>query len=225
MMFKIPMKISDYLQIWNKLSAAEQHLLEDSAVLHTVKAGENVHDGTKECTGLLLVCDGQLRAFILSDEGREITLYRLLERDICLFSASCIITSIQFDITVTAEKDTSFWLIPTEIYKNLMSESVIISNYTNEIMAMRMSDVMWLMEQVMWKSFDKRLAGFLLEESALNDSEKLSITHETIANHLGTAREVVTRMLKYFQSEGLVTLSRGSIEIINKNMLNQLSDS
>ena len=154
----------------------------------------------------------------LSDDER---VYRLLGKDMCLFSASCIMHSLQFDVMIQAEKDTSFWLIPTDTYKKLMSESVVISNYTNEILASRMSDVVWLMEQVMWQSSDVRLATFLLEESALEGSTKLSITHEEIANHLGTAREVVTRMLKYFQSEGLVTLSRGSLEIINPTGLKE----
>ena len=187
----------------------------------TVSAGQHIHDRTRKCTGLLVVASGQLRAYIVSEGGREITLFRLLEKDICLFSASCIMHSLQFDVMIQAEKDTSFWLIPTDTYKKLMSESVVISNYTNEILASRMSDVVWLMEQVMWQSFDVRLATFLLEESALEGSTKLSITHEEIANHLGTAREVVTRMLKYFQSEGLVTLSRGSLEIINPTGLKE----
>ena len=139
-------------------------------------------------------------------------------------SCSCIIKSIQFDITVTAEKDTTFWLIPTEIYKSLMDKSLAVSNYTNEIMASRLSDVMWLMEQIMWQSFDKRLASFLLEESALDNSKEISITHEQIANHMGTAREVVTRMLKYFQSEGLVSLSRGTVTIANYQGLENLSE-
>ena len=81
---------------------------------------------------------------------------------------------------------------------------------------------MWLMEQIMWKSFDKRLAAFLLEESRLEESPVLKITHEKIAAHLGTAREVVTRMLRYFQSEGMVKLTRGSIEIVDKTKLEQL---
>lgn len=187
----------------------------------TVPAGQHIHDGTRECTGLLVVASGQLRVYIISEGGREITLYRLLGKDICLFSASCIMHSLQFDVMIQAEKDTSFWLIPTDTYKKLMSESVVISNYTNEILASHMSDVVWLMEQVMWQSFDVRLATFLLEESALEGSTKLSITHEEIANHLGTAREVVTRMLKYFQSEGLVTLSRGSLEIIDPHRLKE----
>ena len=100
-----------------------------------------------------------------------------------------------------------------------MSESVQLSNYTNELMAERFSEVMWLIEQIMWKSLDKRVAAFLLDESAIEDSDELKITHETIANHLGTHREVITRMLRYFQSEGMVKLSRGSITILDKTKL------
>ena len=216
------MKISDYYPIWDNLAPGEQSQILQSSTLMTVSAGQHIHDGTKECTGLLLVASGQLRAYIVSEGGREITLYRLLENDICLFSASCIMHSLQFNVMIQAEKDTTFWLIPTDTYKKLMSESVTISNYTNEILASRMSDVVWLMEQVMWQSFDVRLATFLLEESALESSNKLTITHEEIANHLGTAREVVTRMLKYFQSEGMVALSRGSMEITDMQRLIKL---
>lgn len=130
--------------------------------------------------------------------------------------------SIQFEISVEAEKDTAFWIIPADIYKKLMLESAAVSNYTNEVMATRFSDVMWLMEQVLWKSFDKRLAEFLLEESNLEGSLVLKTTHEAIGNHLGNPREVVTRMLRYFQSEGMVRLARGTIEITDKGKLESL---
>jgi len=83
---------------------------------------------------------------------------------------------------------------------------------------------MWLMEQIMWKSFDKRLASFLLEESVLENSTSLKITHEKIANHMGTAREVVTRMLRYFQSEGMVKLTRGAVELIDEDKLEKLAE-
>ena len=91
------------------------------------------------------------------------------------------------------------------------------------MMASRFSEVMWLVEQIMWKSFDKRLAEFLLEESALDGGDTLKITHDKIAAHLGTAREVVTRMLRYFQSEGMVALTRGSVELIDRKRLNMLA--
>ena len=105
-----------------------------------------------------------------------------------------------------------------------MEENAAVANYTNQLMSSRFTDVMWLMEQIMWKSFDKRLAAFLIEESALEETTQLKITHETIAAHLGTAREVVTRMLKYFQTEGVVQLSRGTVEITNLHRLSLLSE-
>ena len=208
------MVISDYFPIWPKLTPQQQKALSDSATLRSIPAGTVVHRGDMDCIGLLLLRSGQLRCYILSDEGREITIYRLFDRDICLFSASCMMNSIQFELHIEAEKDTEVFVLPPQLYKELMEQSAPLANYTREIMSSRFSDVMWLMEQVMWKSFDKRLAAFLLEESAI-DGDALKITHEKIANHLGTAREVVTRMLRYFQSEGFVRLTRGSIQIID----------
>ena len=216
------MKLQDYFPVWEKLTPAQQKQLEDSRLSRTVRKGTVLHSGSADCTGLLLIRKGQLRAYILSDEGREITIYRLFERDICLFSASCIMRSIQFEVMVEAEKDTELWIIPPDLYKRIMEESAPIANFTNEIMAARFSEVMWLMEQIMWKSFDKRLAQFLLEESMLEGTSTLMLTHETIASHLGTAREVVTRMLRYFQSEGLVKLSRGTVEIADRTALEKL---
>ena len=216
------MEFESYFPVWDKLTSAQQERLKGSAARRTAKKGAALHSGSMDCTGLLLVRKGQLRAHILSDEGREITLYRLFDRDICLFSASCMMKSIQFEVMIEAEKDTELWIVPAEIYQSIMQESAPVSNFTNEIMATRFSEVMWLMEQIMWKSFDKRLAAFLLEESTLEETQVLKITHETIANHLGTAREVVTRMLRYFQSEGMVKLARGTVEITDGAALEEL---
>lgn len=219
------MNFQDYFPVWNRLTAAQQNQLLTGLTSRKAKKGTILHNGSADCTGLLLIKTGQLRAYILSDEGREITIYRLFDRDMCLFSASCILNSIQFEITITAEKDTEFWLIPSELYKNLLTESAPLANYTNELMAARFSDVMWLIEQILWKSLDKRLAAFLLEEAAIEDSNELKITHEIIANHLGSHREVITRMLRYFQSDGIVKLSRGKITLLNPERLEELASS
>lgn len=218
------MDFSNYFPAWDKLTPAQQIHISESLVSRSVKKGTIIHNGNNECTGLLLVRSGQLRAYILSDEGREITIYRLFDMDICLFSASCMMRSIQFDITIEAEKDTTFWIIPADTYKHIMKESASVANYTNEIMAGRFSEVMWLIEQIMWKSMDKRVSSFLLEEVSIEGTKQLKITHETIANHLGTHREVITRMLRYFQNEGMVKLSRGSVEILDEKKLEQLQD-
>ena len=132
--------------------------------------------------------------------------------------------SIQFDITVTAEKETEVLVIPSEVYKSIMDVSAPLANYTNEVMASRFSDVMWLIDQIMWKSFDKRLASFLLDEANIEGMNVLKITHEEIGNHLGNPREVVTRMLKYFVSEGAVKLSRGTIEIVDESKLTNITE-
>ena len=218
------MDFSQYFPIWNKLTDDQRQRISQRVVRREVKKGTLLHDGSNECTGLLLVRAGQLRAYILSDEGREITIYRLFDRDMCLFSASCIMRSIQFDITVEAEKDTELWLIPPDVYQSVMNESAAVANYTNEVMATRFSEVMWLMEQIMWKSLDKRLAAFLAEEAAIEGSETLKLTHETLAKHLGSHREVITRMLRYFQSEGWVKVSRGTVEILDMDALEGLSE-
>lgn len=217
------MEFPQYFPIWDKLTSAQQDLIRSTLVLRHAKKGEIIHNGNLDCAGLLVVKTGQLRAYILSDEGREITLYRLFDRDICLFSASCVMRSIQFEIIIQAEKDCDVWFIPPHIFKQLMEQSAPMANFTNEIMATRFSEVMWLIEQIMWKSMDKRLAAFLFEESNIENSLQLKLTHETIANHIGTHREVVTRMLKYLQTENMVALSRGTITITDQDKLQELS--
>ena len=219
------MDLAEYLPFFPKLSPRQQQLLLDSLEPMEAKAGTVVHNGHLDCLGLLIIQSGQLRVYALSSEGREVTLYRLFDRDICLFSASCVMPDIQFEVVVEAEKDTKLWVIPSCLFKELMESSAAVANYANQLISSRFSEVMWLMEQIMWKSFDKRLAGFLLEECALEGSESLKLTHERIAAHLGTAREVVTRMLRYFQSEGMVHLSRGEITIVDEAALRKLVDS
>lgn len=207
-----------YMPVYSRLTTAQQEKLLHSSRILNIAAGDSIHDGTG-CTGLILVISGQLRASTLSEDGRQITLYRLFERDICLLSASCILNGIQFDVTITAQKPTRVLIIPSQTYKQVMEESALLANYTNEIMASRFSEVMWLMEQVLWKSFDKRLARFLLEEAQIEDTTTLKLTHEAIGAHLGNPREVVSRMLKYFAQEGLIALSRGTIHILDEEAL------
>lgn len=216
------MDLSQYFPIWDKLTAEQQQRILSVSDFQRVAGGTILHDGSPDCLGMLLVRSGQLRAYILSDEGREITICRFFEMDICLFTASCVMPNMQFDIFIEAEKDSELWIIPACLYQNLMDESLAVAKYSHDLITSHFSEVMWLMEQIMWKSFDKRLAKFLLEESTLEGTDSLKITHEKIANHMGTAREVVTRMLRYFQSEGMVRLTRGTVEIADRRLLKKL---
>ncbi len=210
--------------VWNKLDSNQKNRLLDNLITRTIEKGTIIQSGIVNCTGLLLVKSGQLRAYMISEEGREITLYRLFDYDMCLFSAHCIMRSIEFDVIIEAEKDTDVWVIPAEIYKSVMEESAAVANFTNEVMGTRFTDVMWLIEQIMWKSLDKRIAKFLYEETLIEESNALKITHEMIANHLGSHREVITRMLRHFQNDGIVRLSRGLIEVVDEEKLLSLME-
>ena len=218
------MEFQNYFPVWNKLTPEQQQLVAGVVEHRTVKKGAYIHDSSAECLGLVAVHTGQLRAYILSEDGREITIGRLFPYDVSLLSASCVMPDMQFNIMIEAEKDSAFWSIPACLFKNLVDESLAVSSYSRSLLSGNFSELMWLMEQIMWKSFDKRLAAFLLEETALEESQVLRVTHEKIANHLGTAREVVTRMLRYFQSEGMVKLTRGAIEITDQTKLEALSE-
>ena len=212
-----------FFPIWDRLTPEQQNRIGQVTDHQKIKKGTIIHDGSPDCLGMLLVHSGQLRAYMLSEEGREITICRFFEMDICLFSAACVMPNMQFDIFIEAEKDTELWVIPACLYKNLMDESLVVASYSLDLITNHFSELLWLMEQIMWKSFDKRLAKFLLEECALEDSNSLRITHEKIANHMGTAREVVTRMLRYFQGENMVRLTRGTVDIKDRKRLEQLA--
>ena len=218
------MEFAEYLPFWNKLTPEQRQRVENVIEFRQIKKDTHIHDSSADCLGLVAVRSGQLRAYILSEDGREITISRLTQYDVSLLSASCVMPDMQFNVMIEAEKDSEFWSIPACLFKNLVDESLAVSNYSRNLLSGNFSELMWLMEQIMWKSFDKRLAAFLLEEVRLEESDTLRITHEKIANHMGTAREVVTRMLRYFQNEGMVQLTRGAIEVVDHKRLRQLGD-
>jgi CRP/FNR family transcriptional regulator len=213
----------DVLRFWRDLTEEQKTILSQSIVKKNFSKGEAMRSGSLNCSGLFLIESGQIRAYIVSENGKEITLYRLFERDVCIFSASCIMKNISFDIFIETEKETSAYLIPTPIFDKLSKESMAVQVFSNELMASRFSEVMWILEQALFMTLDKRLAIFLLEQSNIEETDIIEITHEKIANHLGSAREVVTRMLKYFQNEGMVSLRRGAINIIDRKKLEQLT--
>ncbi len=222
-MKNIPSNLHEIFPLWQTLSTEQQRLLDAAAMQKKFGKGSFVRHGQNDCMGLCLVRDGQLRVFIISDTGKEITLYRLFAWDVCLFSASCVMKNINFDIHIQAEKDTEVFVVPAGIYEELMKTSLPVADYTNQLMASRFSDVMWVMEKVLFASFDSRLAGFLLEMSVIEESGTLSVTHDEIARNLGTAREVVTKMLNYLAGEGMVELKRGKVTLLDEEKLRALA--
>ncbi|MBP1926658.1 CRP/FNR family transcriptional regulator [Sedimentibacter acidaminivorans] len=215
--------ISNKLEFWNSLTITEKKQIISKSQLISYTKGKSVYDGLDDCRGLIIVKNGQLRTYILSDNGKEVTLYRLFHDEICIMSASCALNNMNFDLYIEAEKDSEIILIPTDIYSEISKNNIEVQKFTNKVTLTRFSDVMWIMEQILFMSFDKRLAMFLLDQSSIEKSDTIYMTHEDIAKHMGSAREVVSRMLKYFQNEGYVKTERGSIILKNKKKLQSIT--
>ena len=213
---------SQVFPFWNELSLSDKNYICEHSAKFTYKKGRNVHDGN-ECTGLILVRKGCLRIYMLSEEGREITLYRLNSGGMCMLSASCVIKSITFDVFVDAEEDSDCIVISGGAFADISERVPSVKIFALEATVSRFSDVMWVMQQVLFMSVDRRLANFLLEEASKTGDDTVKLTHEQIAKYIGSAREVVSRMLKYFSSEGIIESSRGGIRILDKPGLGRLA--
>lgn len=215
--------LQNSLVFWNKLTDAQQEALRTGAVAKHFQKGENVHGADGRCTGAVLVQSGTIRVYMMSQEGREITLYRLQKGDICVLSASCVLQSITFDVLADAETQADCLIIPSALFKKVTEENVWAQNAMLETAVKRFSDVMWVMQQVLFFSLDKRLALFLLNEMEKTQSATLHLTKEQIARDTGSAREAVSRMLKYFVSEGILTTGRGRITVTDAKKLKRLA--
>lgn len=209
---------------WKKLSPQDHDVLFAGTTSKKYGKGENVHGGGLHCTGVIGIVTGRLRVYLLSPEGKEVTLFRLLEHDVCMLSASCMIKNIAFDVYVDAEIDTEIILVSPLAYENVGKRNDFVVNYVQEIISMRFSEAMWVMEQIVFMNMDKRLAIFLLEQANIEESNEITLTHQEIADHMSTAREVISRMLKYFSNEGIVKVSRKGIEIIDRPKLTEKAD-
>lgn len=207
---------------WKKLSDDDRAYLCANSSKVNFKKDETVHDSLS-CSGLYVIISGRLRVYMLSDDGKEITLYRLSEGSTCMLSASCVLQSITFDVYIDAEQDSECYLISSAAFEHLCKKIADVKIYALETAVQRFSDVMWVMQQIVFMNTDKRLAIFLLDESSATKSDTILMTHEQIARHLGTAREVITRMLKHLASDSVIEVTRKGIIIKDKNKLRNIT--
>lgn len=213
---------SDVFPFWNEISETEKEFICNHSTDIVYKKGTTIHDST-ECSGVIFVRNGCLRVYMMSDEGKDITLYRLYKGDMCMLSASCVLSSITFDVLIDAEEDSECYVINGPAFMKISNDNPKVKIFSLETAVSRFSDVMWVMQQILFMSMDKRLAIFLLDESSRTGSDFIALTHEQIAKYIGSAREVVSRMLKYFVNEGIVKSSRKGITIIDKQRLRALT--
>jgi len=214
--------IENFLPFWGELSVSDRQMIVNNTYSIQYKKGETIYCGRSDCIGILLIQSGGLRTYILSEDGREVTLYRLTSGEVCILSSSCVLSNITFDVHIDADSDSEVLIINSEIYSKIAINNIYVENFTNKETVSRFSDVMWAMQQILFMSFDKRLARFLLDEISRENVHEIFMTHDQIARYIGSAREVVSRMLKYFQSEEIVLLERGTIRIIDEEKLKEI---
>lgn len=207
---------------WTQLSPEERETLLQNCVEMTYEKGVSVHRSDMDCKGALLLLSGTLRVYILSEEGREVTLFRIHAGESCVLSASCLLDAIAFDLLIDAAEEARALVLPTGVLHPIMERNPHVGLYLYKQATERFSDVMWTMQQILFMGVDRRVAIFLWDEMTRQNQSVLKITHDELARNIGSAREVVTKVLKYFAGEGIVLLRRGQVEILNKEKLRAL---
>ena len=211
----------DQFDLWNGLTAAQRDKLISDTRFVRYKKGASVHRGALERAGTLHIISGTLRVYILSEEGREFTLYFLRDGDVALLASTSFLGTISYDIAIDATKNTELFVSDTETVREILCANVEVRVYAYERAVVRLSEMLWKFRQMLFTSAERRLAKFLLTESARTAGDEIHLTHEETAQYLGTAREVVSRLMRDFSQEGLVQTSRGCIHILNRAALQE----
>ncbi len=207
---------------WERLTEEEKAALLRGCVEISYPKGTHVHRSDMLCKGAIFVLSGTLRAYIVSEEGREVTLFRIHANETCVLSASCLLDSIQFDILIEAVEAVQAIVIPAGLLQPVMEQNPYVGLYLYRQATERFSDVMWMMQQILFMGVDRRVAIFLWDQLARQGRTTLHMTQDEIARNIGSAREVVSKVLKYLSEEGIVALHRGKVEILDKARLKKL---
>jgi len=209
-------------ELWELLTEEEKNLVLNKATMQSFKKNEILMDMNNSCLGLLYIVSGSIRISILSEEGREATLFRLGENETCVFSASCVIHQIQLETLMMAKEETQVIILDTSIVDYLMDHNMKVKCYFYELTIKRFNEALWVLQDVLFKRFDKRLAQYLLDVYYQTNSKTIYSTQEEIAKDVSSSREVVTRMLKNFMHDNLIEIKRGEIKILDLNKLKKL---
>ena len=210
---------ASFFSFWKDLTKSQRTFLEQNLRTEVFSAGKLIHRSDGECRGVMAVLSGSLRVYCVSEEGREVTLYRVEKGDVCILSASCLMDSIVFDVLIEAVEETTVSLIPSAALHKVELENPLVELYIYKNATEKFSEVLWTIQQVLFMKIDQRIALALHDEILRQKSNVLSVTHEDLAKQIGSVREVVSKTLKYMEEEGLVRLGRGKIEILDAEKL------
>ncbi|MFA7636356.1 MAG: Crp/Fnr family transcriptional regulator [Monoglobales bacterium] len=204
-------KFLEKLPYYNHLTEEQKKTICTYWTRKSYKKGQIIFASSDDCLGQLFIISGEVRAYIMSEDGREITLFKMEPFDVCVLSASCVISQITFDTQIVAETDCELLILNAGVFSKLTEENIYVKCFMYELLTSRFSSVMFTMQQMIFKGFDKRLATFLISEYERNGNIEIKMTHEEIAKNINSAREVVARMLKKFSHDNLVEMKRGTI--------------
>ena len=212
----------DAFPFWENLTEAQRAEMENNTTRNQCAKKTRIHFGGGECAGVQIIGKGRARVFITSPGGGDITLFRLLDGDVSILSAACMLNGMDIELDMEVATTCEIYTIPKKVYRKLYDENGAVKDYTMEMISEKFSDIMWLFNQFVFSNVASRIAGALLEHRALEGGDELKITHEDIAKDAGTAREVVTRILKQFQADGLVKLTRGKVTVLEAGKLGKI---
>ncbi|MBE6594880.1 MAG: Crp/Fnr family transcriptional regulator [Ruminococcaceae bacterium] len=203
------------LPVLGDMQQNERELLLKNAVSRSFPAGTVMETGAEQCLGLMLIERGELRLYMMSEEGREVTLLRFHSGDLSVISAACVLKQLYMDALIVAEEDTRVKVVSLTVLNRLMEENIHLRCYLYELMMQHLSEALGAVEQVVFQSLSRRLSGFLVAECRRTGSDTVYLTHEQIAKYLGSAREAVARMMKRFATAGLVEMRRGAVHVLD----------
>ena len=206
---------------WEKLTDKEKEQLARLLRRNTYRAGQVVSSSGSDCLGLFLIRKGTLRVYLTSEEGREATVFRLHEGEICVLSGSCLLSSLPFEVQIDAETDSEIYLLPSGSFRQIMEENIYVENYIYKMMTESFSDIIAAVQQMLFASLTQRLVSFLLDESARSGTSEVRMTQEQIARSIGSAREAVSRSLKQLAADGSIELFRGGVRLLDRKSLYQ----
>jgi len=181
-------------------------------------AGALMFDDRAACEAMPLLLDGAIRVSKTSASGREILLYRVLPGEACVLTSGCLLGRQPYSARGVVEQHARLFLLPEAVFARLVAEAPPFREYVFGLFSARLAELMELVEAVAFQRLDQRLAALLLGRGRV-----LQITHQALADELGSVREIVTRLLHHFAGDGLVALSRERIEILDAAGLRQIA--
>jgi CRP/FNR family transcriptional regulator len=186
----------------------------ETATFLRIPAGRDVFVEGDPVEAIALLLSGVVRVYKVSDTGREITLYRFGSGQSCILTANAILSRTSFDAIATVEQDAEAVMVPAEAFRDWVRRHDAWRDFVFEMLSQRLASVLAIVEEVAFRRMDRRLASFLAERSGRQNPIRL--THQQIAVELGSAREVVSRILEDFAERGLVRVGRGSVEVVDR---------